>query len=494
MRGNICTILLLAFLLAAPLLAYNSQAREYLRRAEVFFDNGNLVQARNFFQRAEKMDPEDARIKDFAVRLDKVINDRAERLQQQVEFYLSAKNIPDAEKLLQELLSLAPENKFAMEKMKQVTETYRKIDEYKSQGIQIEVSSGRAHDVDLYSAVSLMNRARGFFAQGDRAKAMEMLEVILQREADYKPALELKARIDHINQIETFVEKAETAFLEGRMMETIDSLSVLISDAPDRLEYLLLRGKAHLKLKNHDQALADFWKYFRQRPEEDTLFPLFSECYYGQRNYLMALGFSRNVKTGKVYRTLGFRVECHIRLHFSAYLLLMFLIALIPVAVYYSWKAGEDLLMRFSLGTSWVFVKCIFTTVTRSPVDCLGDLISVARDLNVPWLNYLVGICLFKIGQAEGAQRFLAYSFDSASLRVRAYYFAGLARKNLKYQSCENDFEEAVLCGVGRQAAGWHPKFMKQIERELLISYSKVKDNETFEGMAFALVEAQTGE
>jgi tetratricopeptide (TPR) repeat protein len=498
MRDNRSSILLLICLLvviqAGPLLAFSSQAREYLRRAEVFFENGNLVQARNFFQRAEKIDPDDAKIKEFAAKLNKVITERADRLQLQIEFYLSAKNVPEAEKNLHELLSLSPENEFALSKMKQVSETYKKIDEYRSQGINIEVSSGRAHDVDLYSAVSYMNRARGFFDQGDRAKALEMLAVILTREKDYKPALELKARIDHINQIESFVEKAETAFLEGRMMETTDALTVLIADSPDRIEYLLLRGKAHLKLKNYDEALTDFWKYFRKNADKDTLFPLFSECYFGQRNYLMALGFSRNAKTGKVYQTLAYRVECHFRMHFVAYMLLLLLLLLFPVAIYYSWKAGEDLLMRFSMGTLRVSIKCVAVIAVKSPVDCLGDLISVARDLNVPWLNYLVGICLFKIGQIEGAQRFLTYSLESGSLRSRAYYFVGLARKFLKHQSSESDFEESVLSGVGRQSAGWHPKFMKQIERELLMSYSKEKGDETFEGMAFALVEAQTEE
>lgn len=485
--------LLLCVLLAAPLLAYSSQAREYLRRAEVFFENGNLVQARNLLQRADRIDPEDTKINDFAGKLKKAITERSEKLQQQAEFYLSAKNIPDAKKVLNELLSLSPESVFAQEKMKQVSEIYRQIDEYKSQGIEVSASSGRSHDVDFYSAISYMNRARGFFAQGDRIKAMEMLEVILGREPNYKPALELKARIDQVNQLESFVDKAETAFLEGRMMETVDSLNILIADSPDRIEYLLLRGKAYLKLKNYDQALADFWKYFRQNPDEDTLFPLFSVGYYGQSNYLMALGFSRSKKTGKVYQTFGYRAECHVRLHFVYYLTLLLLIGAIPVVFYYSWKACDDLLMRFSIGSAWIFVKCMFITMTKSPVDCLGGLIEVARDLNVPWLNYLVGICLFKIGQIDGAQRFLSYSITGESVRTRACYFVGLARKNLKYQIYESDFEEAVLTGLGRPATGWHPKFMKDIERELLIGYSKDKSDETFEGMAYLLVDALTG-
>lgn len=148
--------------------------------------------------------------------------------------------------------------------------------------------------------------------------------------------------------------------------------------------------------------------------------------------------------------------------------------------------------MRFSMGSAWVFIKCMGVIAIKSPVDCLGDLITVARELNVPWLNYLVGISLFKIGQVDGAQRFLSYSLESGFLRSRAYFFVGLARKNLKYRAYESDFEESVLSGVARQEAGWHPKFMKEIERELMMGYSKM-DDETFEGMAYSIVKAQTG-
>lgn len=476
------------------MLAYSSQAREYLRRAKVFFNNGNLTQARNFFQRAEKIDPDDTEIQEFAEELTRAINERTARLQQQIEFYLSAKNLPEAEKLVSEMLSLSPDNEFAVEKLKYITGTYRKIEEYKAQGIQVSVDSGRAHDIDHYSAVSYFNRAQGFFDQGDRVNAMEMLNLIFKREPDHKMALALKARIEQVNEIETFVEKAETAFLEGRMLETVDALTVLIANSPERIEYLLLRGKAHLRLKNYDQALADLWKYFRFNQDEDTLFPLFSQCYYGQKNFLIALGFSYNIKTGKIYQSLGYRIECHIRAFFSAYFILLILILLIPVAVYYAWRAGEDLLMRFSLGSAWLFIKCIGVIAIKSPIDCLGDLITIARELNVPWLNYLVGICLFKIGQVDGAQRFLSYSLESGSLRSRAYYFVGLARKNLKYRAYENDFEESVLSGVGRLGTSWHPKFMKEIERELMMSYSKEMDKETFEGMAYAIVNTQAGE
>jgi len=492
-KVKIAWLLLLVILLTSPLLAYSSQAREYLRRAEVFFNNGNLVQARNFLQRAVKIDPGDVKINNFAVKLKETINKRLEKLQQQAEFYLSAKNVPEAEQVLNELLSLSPESEFGRKKMKQDSEIYRQIDEYTSQGIKVAVTSGRSHDVDLYSAVSYMNRDRGFFAKGDRVKAMEMLEKILKREPDYRPALELKKRISHINELESFVGKAETAFLEGRMMETVDSLNILIADSPERIEYLLLRGKAHLKLKDYDLALVDFWKYFRHNPDEDTIFPLLSDGYYGQKNYLMALGFSYNNKTGKIYRSLSYRFDCHISAYFIYYLFFLLMLGAIPVATYFSWKTGEELLMRFSLGSSWIFIKCIFTTVMKSPVDCLGNLIPIARDLNVPWLNYLVGICLFKIGQIEGALRFLTYSLNSSSLRSRACYFVGLARKHLKHNLFDSDFEEAILSALGRPAAGWHPKFMKVIERELLMSYSKDKSDITFEGMAYSIVEAQTG-
>ncbi len=487
-------VLLLAAAVTVPVAAISPQGSEYLRKARVFFSSNDYRMALDYLQRARQLDPDALEILEFAPQLQKVVDERVKELRQRASFFLESKNLPEAEKLFSEVLTLAADDEYSLLKLKEITSTYKQIEEFKNQGIDIQASSGRSHDLDMYSAVSYMNRARGFFAQGDRVNALDMVEKVLKREPGYKPALELKERILHINRLESFVEKAETAFLEGRMRETIESLNALITEMPDRHEFILMRAKAFLKLKNYRSAEKDLWKYHHAKPDTATIFPLLSEAYLGQENYLNAYAFAHAPETGAPIKSFGYRFRCHFFAFPLPYCLLGLLIGLMPLAIYFTWHAAEALFFeRFSVSSLGLAISCIITIIFKSPEHCLGNLIVVARDLNIAWVNYLTGITLLKIGQIEGAQRFLAFSFTNETIRPRAYYFYGITRKLLKNHLCELDFEESLLCGLSRHRSGWHPNFVKQIERELLISYSKDKSDETFEGMAFKLVEDVTG-
>jgi tetratricopeptide (TPR) repeat protein len=490
--------LLLAAVFAAVFLtsvsAISPQGKEYLRKAKVFFTDGDLRMARDYLQRAIKLDPNDPDIAAMSVDLQKKIDEQVKSLRQRADFFVDAKNLPEAEKLYGEVLILASNDEHALAKLKEIKGTYEQIEEYRNQGIEVNATTGRSHDLDLYSAVSLINRARGFFSQGERAKALELVEQVLKREAGYKPALDLKEKILYINQLEAFVEKAETAFLEGRMRETVEALNSLIKDMPDRHEFLLMRAKANLRLKNHQAAVKDLWKYFHFKPEKDVVFPLLCEGYYGTEDYLLAYALATDPQSDEPYKPFGFRLRCHIYAFPQHYIVFAAILALMPFALYFVWVSAEAIFVeKFSIGSLRLAFSCIFTIIFKSPEECLGDLIVVARDLNNAWVNYLTGITLFKVGQIEGAQRFLAYSFTSEAIRPRAYYFFGLTRKLLKHNLYEHDFEESVLSGLAQKRTGWHPEFIRRIERDLLISYSKDKSDETFEGMAFKLVEDATG-
>ncbi len=483
-----------AAVLLSPAYAISSQGGEYLRKARVFLASENYSMARGYLQRASKFDPDDPDIETVSLQIEKEIAVLVKELRQRADFFLDAKNLPEAQKLYSEVLTLQSEDEHAKTRLQEIAGTYEKIDEFKNQGIDIQNSTGRSHDLDMYSAVSLMNRARGFFAQGDRVNALDMVDKVLGREPGYKPAVELKDRILHINHLESFIEKAETAFLEGRMRETVDSLNALIKEMPDRHEFLLMRAKSHLKLRNFQEARADLWKYYKHRPEVATIYPLLSEAYYGSSDFLYAYAFSFDPQTQEAIKPFGFRFRCHVYAFPGYYGFIAVMLAMLPFACYFTWNAAESIFVdKFSIGSLGLAISCIFTIIFKTPEHCLGNLIVVARDLNIAWVNYLTGITLLKVGQIEGAQRFLAYSFSSESIRPRAYYFFGLTRKLLKHNLYELDFEESVLSGLSQHKSGWHPNFVKQIERGLLLSYSKDKSEETFEGMAYKLVEDVTG-
>ncbi|MDD2999254.1 MAG: hypothetical protein PHV05_09360 [Candidatus Riflebacteria bacterium] len=486
-------ITLLTAVFCLPAFSITPQAREYLRKARVYFAAGNLNMARDYMQRAAAISPSDNEIKSFKEELQRSIEERVLTLRKQADFFLNSKNIPEATRILGEVLAISSDDGYAKDRLKEIAQINKQIEQYKNQGVVIQNSTGHAHNPDMYSAVSYMSRANGFMAQGDRLNAMLMVENVLKREPTYKPALELKERILNINKLQEVVEKAKTAFLEGRMRETVQGLDVLISQNPEIYEYYLLRAKASLSLQNFSDAEKDLRQYFRHKPDHDVIFPLLSDAFYGQKNYRLAGAFARNPQTGIYYKSFYYRLKCHALAFPIHSVALAIIIGLIPFALYYTWTLSEDLLQRLSTGSLWLALRCVITISLHSPIECLGNLVVVARELNVPWINYLTGITLFKIGQIEGAQRFLTYSFSNAALRMRAYYFFGLTRKLLKHRMCEIDFEESVLSGLGKSSRGWHPNFIKQIERELLISYSKERSDETFEGMAFKLVEDQVG-
>ncbi len=489
-------IILLVFLTAvAGFAATSSQAREYLRKARVFFERGNLKDARDYLKRALKIEPESNEIQSFGEQVDAAIEARSGELRRQADFYLEAKNVPEAEKIVRQLLVLNPDDEYGKKQMAAIKKVNEQIEEFQNKGITVNPDSGRSHDVDLYNAISLLNRARGFLANGDRQQALVLVEQVLEREPDYKVALELKEKIVYVNRIQEFIESAQIAFQQGRMRECIYDLDRLIKESPERTEYLLLRARAHLKLKEYSAAHRDFWAYYRQHPDQKkVVFPFLADVYFGMKRYEMAYGFSRDAITNENYRGLSFQYNCKVRFYAIEYGVLVAFTLILPFVIYLAYRRFDHLVNRFPPGKFHDGTGLLWSMLVSGPDKYLPLLIEVARGLNVAWLNYYAGICLLRAGQIEGAQRFLAYSFSNEFLAGRAYFFFGLTRKLLGQEHYDNDFDASIVASTSYRPRGWYPEFVKRIERVCLMTYSKVKDYESYEGMACVLVSDQVGE
>lgn len=485
----------LCFYAAAGFCATSSQAREYLRKARVFYERGKLKEARDYFIRAQKIEPESSEISTFGHEVDAAIEAQLKQLRRQADFFLGAKNVPEAEKIVRQLLILSPDDEYGQKQMTEIKKVNEQIEEFQNKGIVVDPQSGRTHDVDLYNAITLLNRARGFLDNRDRAKALELVEQVLEREPGYRVAVELKEKILYVNRIQEFIDSAEIAFQQGKMRECINDLDRLIHESPERVEYLLLRARAHLKLKDYEPARRDFWAYYQLHPEaKKLLFPYFSDLYYGMGRYDLALGFATDPVTAENYQSLSFQYRCKFRFYAIEYSVLALLALIFPGIAYLSYRKFDYLVNRFPVGRFYDGVHLLKSMLISGPDRYLPLLIDVARGLNIAWLNYYAGICLFRAGQLEGAQRFLAYSFSSRHLAGRAYYFFGLTRKLLAQQHFNEDFDASIVASMTRNIRGWHPEFFKRIEREILSVYSKEREPESYEGMACLLVSAQVGE
>jgi tetratricopeptide (TPR) repeat protein len=470
------------------------QAREYLRQAKVFLAKGKLKRSKDLFRRAQKIDPENDEIKSFAIQLEKALDNEIQKLKQKADFYFSSKNLPEAAKTLKQLLILSPDDEYGKTRLNEIEGINEKIKVYQNKGIVVDVSTGRAHDLDTYSAISYLIRAQAFLENGEREKAFEMVEKVLEREPANKKALELKEKILYINKVEEFVESAQKAFAEGKMQESVQTLDNLIKESPSRTEYLLLRAKALIKLKKYDRAKEDLWRYYRFHPQTDKIFLPFSEIYYATQKYDLAMGMIRKAPENKKSGTTSFILKCIILHYRNHFIFIALLLCLIPFTLYFLWQRYDELRDRLPPGGIRRGASLLFAMLFSRPEFYLPQLVDYARQLNNSWLNYFAGICLFRAKQFEGAQRFLAYSLNNDFIAGRAYYFFGLTRKFLKHNMFNHDFEESLLSSLGQSGKGWHPGFVKNIEKELLQTYGKIKDESTLEGMAFQLAADQIGE
>lgn len=470
------------------------QAYEMLRRARTHFERGNLIAAKDMLNRAKSLDPDSEQIFQFEADLSKKIKTEIEKLNLRGQHNLNAKNVPEATRLFRMVLALDPSNDFALSKMEQVGEIVEKIQNFKDSGVFIDTSTGRSFDVDLYSAVSYLNRARSFYANGDSESALELIENILAREPSYTPALELKNEIIEIQRVRDFVEQAKTTFQRGKMIESLAALDRLIDEMPNRHEFILMRAKANLHLKRYSDAISDIWRYYKFNPDIETLYPMLAEAYSGTKKHQLALGFAYHPDTKALLLQYRQMLQLYYRTYFFSMNLLSLLLLASPLIFYLTWRATDNLFNKLTPESLKLLLKCTFSMMIRPPEDSLGDLIIVARNLNFPPLNYLTGMLLFKIGQFDGALRFLSFASTQGSLNARSRYFSTLTRTYTNHRINDKDFEEPLLIGLANPKRGWHPKFIRKIERDILEKYARKPKDETFEALASSLIRCLTGE
>lgn len=492
-KNNIAFLILAMLCVTQFTYAIKTQAKEYLRKAKVFFRKGNLSRTQFFLKKAKNVDPSASEIIDFGIELDISIDQKIEMLINRADFYLSSKNIPDAQSKLQEILLINPRYEPALSRMKEIDTKLKQIKNYKRQGITIDAGTGRSFDVDSYSAISLVNQAKALFFNGDREKSLFIINKVLAREPQNKDAIELKEKILTINKIDEYINRASKALKQGKLREYINLLSDIIVKQPERYEFLLMRGKAFVKLGEFKHASKDLLKYYSKTNEKKETFVLLAKSYFGLEKYDYAHAFSSvEIKNEEGLGEI-FRFRCYSNMYSNVIHSIYIGIFLVIFGMWGASKSFDQLVGRFPSGTFKMAISCFRTMIFDSPEKCLDQLVIIARRINTPWLNYMAGITLLKAGQFEGAQRFLAYTFTSESIAAKSYYFFGILRRLLKQKIYRHDFEESVLASLDKTSKSWHPNFMKKIELYILNEYSKEKTLDTLEGTAYLAVKDQIG-
>ena len=469
--------------------AISSQASEYLRKARVYLSNKNLKAAEAYYQRAQEIDSESKDIANFGETLKKEIEEYVQDLSRQAFVYMQEKNLPKAESLYKEILLFFPEDKEAIAQLEEIKKVNTKIKEYKKQGIAVSSSTGRTFDLNAYSAISEYNRAYAFFKKGDRKKALEILNEMLSKEANYKAAQSLKEEIEKMNELDDIIEKAETYFQKESMENVVETVTELLQKAPDRYSYYLMRAKAYIKLKNYNRAKNDLAVYYLHTDDKENVFSLMSDINSFEGNYIIALGFAYDKQARKYNKTFGFIFKNY----FYGYLwsnsfLIIFLIVMLPIALFYAWQISENFFIKFSISNMLNTFKCFFFAAINKTRKIAKDLENLSSALNYPWFNYFTGLVLLDKKDYIKALKFLKFASNSRVFKSRACYFHGLASKALKNKNYETSFEDSVLNSLDDLPDRiWNPWFMRKIEVRLLKEY-RIIDDDSMESMANKLL------
>lgn len=468
--------------------ASDKQASRFLEQAQDYYANADFQMAHEMLLRAKALDERLPGLAELENKVMKEVLEIVDALKMRASFFLQANNLAEAEKIYIEILTYVYDDEDAIKGLESIQSVKEQVEEYKKQGIVVSSDSGRAFDVELYSTISYINRARAFYAQGDYEMAKKFVDQILEREQGYPPALELREKIFFVERLEKNLELAETAFLKGNLSEAIIELNELIKSSPSKLDYYLMRGKAKIKLERHREGIEDLLLFYKKDQDPDKVFPYLCEAFYQSSDYLLALAFSKHPTTNKYYKNWYFVLLANIKAYPASYFLLISFIIALPFVLYYLFYSIESVFIRFSLGSLTKFLKICVNLVLFEPKNVISELTMVARDLNNPWFYYLTGIILLKEGQLESAQRFLAFCLKKENIRSRAYFFYGLIRKQLNSTSYSLDFEESLVTGLNYLPLGWHPFFMRSTERAILDRYSYDRAEDGCEGLAFKLM------
>ena len=482
-------IVLLLFCFSTATWAMSPQAAEYLRKANSQLKSGNLKAAENYYRKAKELAPDDSEIADFDSLLKESILKKVDELQKKAFFLMQEKNLPEAAKIYSEILMYQPENQEAVSQLESIGKVNKEISEYRKQGIVIDSSTGRKYDLNAYSSISYFLRAKAFFSKGDNRKAIEMLDAILEREPDHREALELKEEVEQVIELDSLIERANASFNSGEMENVIRIVNELIARDSGRYQYLLMRARAYIVVKRYSDARHDLWSYWEYTKDKETVFPLLADVYSLEGKYLIANGFAYDMAKQEYIKPNGFILKNYFYGHlWSCLALILCLVVLLPAAIVYMWNNGENLFLKFSLGSLRKVFACSVMVVLGKATACVEDLMSIARDLNFPWLNYFVGLVLLTNGNLESAQKFFKFACSDVSIKARACYFHGLIGRLLGQSFYDLDFEETVLCSFDRlEYESWRPWFMRSLERDLFSLYS-ANDSESLEYMAYKMV------
>ncbi|MBP7632543.1 tetratricopeptide repeat protein [Candidatus Ozemobacteraceae bacterium] len=451
-----------------PLFAAPQPIRQWLEKAEFYFRGGNLKAAGTHLEQARSVAPDDPDV----VRLSRLIAEaKAQRVDaalRSARFYQSAGNLPDAEKQYREVLAIDPSNTDARQGLEGLQKVKDTVEKYQETGVSVAPSTGRAYDVVTYSLASLLLRAQAAFGRGDLDTADMLLTDLLKREPTHGRALELKARIGRLREINALLASLDSEFGKGDYFAAVTALDKLLKEFPGRPDLLLKRGKALLKANRPLEALRDLEQLVATSPLPPDLLPALADAYDSAEMPLKAAAVAGASSAGVRVKPLHRRLILAWKAYPVSGSLLILSLLLLPAALFWAWLQFDRLSERHPPGRLFslthLFLRAALFGIPDTHVEAWTTL---AKHAGHPWLAYVAGLLLLRQGDTAAAQEPLQKALESSALAPRAYFFLGILRARLGQSVAAHDLEQSLLAAFRGIEVSFLPRFLSRLEREV---------------------------
>lgn len=459
--------------MVAPILALTSQARQFLILAQDSMSRGQFPKAEGFLARALQHDPNDPELLSFSRQLEKLRDTEKTKLLRAAEFAFNNKD-PQALELFQKVIQIDPACLEAQQRIIEIKAIRQKIQSYQAHGFHVSHDSGRAFDLQAYSAVAMLAGARKAFEEGNLPRARELLLQILQREPHYGAANRLFKEIQEQEKLQQDLATLWQVAQSGNFVLVREKLPALLEKFPKEPKLWILSGKAALEHRQGARALVDFERALELGAPVAELFPLLADAYacHGRLEQAYALERASNDQNFPTSTMRSFRF------YFRAYpfsaVLAACMLVLAVIALIWFLRQLDALLAIIAFKTLWRMQSALRTSMRYGALHAAEDIALIAKSTGLPWFRYLFGLLLLRATQTESAIVELRECLGSPTLAPGAYFFLALAQRHENPALAASNLEQALIRLLDCPKTTWRPKFLRELELELLQPFLQV--------------------
>ncbi len=458
----------------------DSAVSVYISKAQHALKQGNVASARAFLEQAKKTNPDDPKFKEFEREFTIAVRTKIAELRREAEFHMRNKNVPKALEVYRKILNCDPDDKESVTKINELKQDQLSVDQFQRTGIVVSESTGRSYDPSMYSAVSLLVRARDALSRGEVETSRRHVEEILAREPNYREALQLRGEIDQQVELRELVTSVDDQLSRGMLAKALDSADELIRKYPSQSMFYVLRARIHLKSFRFRDALSDLREARLLGHDFAQIRPWLVDVYAGMGEYAQAYALAQGnseFSPCRPWETLWF---WYFKTHTVGWFLFFGSLGILFFALYKFWRQFDTLVGRYSTAHFVSIAVCLYHCATSGAICQIDRLIAITKRMPHPWWLYVTGLSLMEIGQTDRAQEMLLRSASEPEFSMRAHLFLGLIRGEAEPRLADYDLEQVIITAQNEVEHLWLPEFVRDLETNVLSRYRERLKNHRF--------------